>query len=63
MDVAPIDAFASVSEMLEALNKHKISAVELLDLHLCRIERYNPVLGAIVTLDIEHARQAAKAAD
>jgi amidase len=63
MEEASIDAFASVSEMLEALNKRGVSAVELLNLHLHRIERYNPALGAIVTFDVEHARQAANASD
>jgi len=63
MDNAPIDAFASAIAMLEALDKRQVSSVELLDLHLRRIERYNPALGAIVTFDVEHARQAATAAD
>jgi amidase len=49
--------------MLDALNKRQVSAVELLDLHLRRIERYNPAINAIVTFDDEHAQQAAKAAD
>lgn len=63
MDVAPIDAFASAIAMLEALHKRQVSAVELLDLHLRRIERYNPALGAIVTFDVEQAQHAANAAD
>lgn len=58
-----LDAFSSASDMLSALNGGQISAVELLDLHLCRIERYNPQLNAIVTLDADHARKAADAAD
>ncbi len=63
MDATPIDAFASAIAMLEALDKRQVSSVELLDLHLHRIERYNPALNAIVTFDVEHARQAAMAAD
>ena len=63
MDVAPIDAFDSATAMLDALNKRQISAVDLLDLHLRRIERYNPALNAIVTFDLEHAHQVAIAAD
>ncbi len=59
----PIDPFTSATAMLEALNKRQLSAVELLDLHLHRIERYNPALNAIVTFDFEHARQSAIAAD
>ena len=63
MDVAPIDAFDSATAMLDALNKRQISAVDLLDLHLRRIERYNPALNAIVTFDLEHTHKVAIAAD
>ncbi len=63
METTPIDAFASAITMLDALTKRQVSAVELLDLHLRRIERYNPALGAIVTFDVERAQQAAIAAD
>src|SRR3569833_2303112 len=40
-----------------------VSARELMDAHLDRIERLNPGLNAIVTLDAEGARTAADAAD
>jgi len=63
MDPLSIDAFTPAIAMLEALHKRQVSAVELLDLHLRRIERFNPTLNAIVTFDVEHARQAAFAAD
>jgi amidase len=63
MDASPIDAFASASAMLAALNKRQVSAVELLDLHVRRITRYNPVLNAIVTFDVEHAYEVAIATD
>jgi amidase len=49
--------------MLRALRERRVSAVELLDLHLRRIERYNPALNAIVTPNYEQARDAAAAAD
>ena len=58
-----IDPFASATEMLDALRARRVSALELLELHLQRIERYNPILNAIVTLDRENARRAAAAAD
>ena len=63
MDDTPMVAFSPATVMLEALNKRQVSAVELLDLHLHRIEHYNPAVNAIVAFDIEHARQAAIAAD
>jgi amidase len=58
-----LDAFAPATEMLAALDARKISAVELLDLHRRRIERYNPSLNAIVEPDFERARGDAEAAD
>jgi amidase len=63
MDDTPIDAFTSATTMLEALNKRQVSAVELLDMHLRRIERYNTALNAIVTFDFEHAKKTAVAVD
>jgi amidase len=53
----------TAAEMLEALRGRKISAVELLQLHLTRIEQHNPSLGALVTPSFEEARAAALAAD
>ncbi len=58
-----IDAFATATQMLAALDAGKVSAVELLELHRRRIERYNPVLNAIVEPDFERARRDAEAAD
>lgn len=58
-----IDPFASASTMLAALQSGHISATELLELHLQRIERYNPVINAIVIPNYEQARQRAAEAD
>ncbi len=63
MATTPLTAFASMLEMLQALRTKHISAVELLDLHLQQIKRYNPTLNAIVTPDYENARHAAEEAD
>src|SRR3712207_4970855 len=45
------------------LRAREISARELLEAHLDRIERHNPAVNAVVTLDAEGARSAADAAD
>lgn len=58
-----IDAFASATEMLAALRARRVSAVELLDLHVRRIERLNPPLNAIIERDFERARRDAAEAD
>jgi amidase len=58
-----IDAFATATQMLAALDAGTVSAVELLEQHRRRIERYNPSLNAIVEPDFERARRDAEAAD
>ena len=57
-----MDAFASAIEMLHALRTRQLSCTELLDLHLRRIERYNPRLHALVIANYDEARQTAAAA-
>lgn len=63
MSPTGLDPFAPAHVMLDALKHRQVSAVELLDLHLGRIARYNPGLNAVVTPDFENAREAALAAD
>jgi amidase len=56
-------AFWSASELVAALATGELSSRELLDLYLARIERLNPALRAVVTLDEDATRAAAAAAD
>ncbi|MPZ23244.1 MAG: amidase [Dehalococcoidia bacterium] len=58
-----LDPFTPATEMIVALRKKLVSARELLDLHLARIERHNPALNAIITPDFDNARKAAERAD
>ena len=51
------------TELSALLRSREISARELLDAHLDRIDRLNPALNAIITLDADGARAAADAAD
>src|SRR5947199_6094616 len=46
-----------------AIRAKELSGRELLDLYADRIERLNPAVNAVVTLDLERARTAATAAD
>jgi amidase len=55
--------FRPATELAAMLRGKEISARELLEAHLDRIDRINPALNAIVTLDAEGARVAADAAD
>ena len=54
---------APASDLLHALQTRELSSRELLEYYLSRIERYNPSLNAVVTVDAEGARAAAAAAD
>jgi amidase len=51
------------TELAALVRDREVSARELMDAHLDRIERLNPALNAIVTLDADGARAAADAAD
>ncbi|MFF5204575.1 amidase [Streptosporangium sp. NPDC000396] len=55
--------YLTATEMLELLRTRQVSAVELLDAHLRRIEEVNPRVNAIVTLVAERALEEAREAD
>jgi amidase len=56
-------AFQPASQLAAALRDKEISSRELLDLYLSRLEKLNPRLNAVVTLDEERARERARDAD
>jgi amidase len=51
------------TEILAALGRRDVSAVELLDATLARIDALNPRINAVVARDAEAARRAAQASD
>jgi amidase len=55
--------FTPATELAAMLRAKEVSARELLDGHLDRIERVNPKVNAIVTIDPDGARQRALDAD
>jgi amidase len=55
--------FRSAGEIADAIRNRRVSAVEVVEAHLRRIERCNPALNAVVTLDAEGALDAARGAD
>ncbi|MDE0374346.1 MAG: amidase [bacterium] len=59
MDVCSLPA----TEMSALLGRGQLSARELLDAHLSRIEAVNPIVNAVVTLTPELAMERATAAD
>jgi amidase len=61
-DSLPLE-MRSASELLRLLRERRLGSLELLELQLSRIERVNPLLNAVVAMDVEGARQSARAAD
>lgn len=54
---------ADATRLAAAVRAREVSGRELLDGYLARIERLNPQINSVVTLDVERARAAADAAD
>lgn len=58
-----LDHYSTAREMATAVREKRVSARELLDLHLARIDEVNGPVNALVNLDPERAREQAAAAD
>lgn len=58
-----VAATASAGQLAAAIRAKELASRELLALFLDRIERLNSSVNAVVTLDVERAREAAAAAD
>ena len=58
-----IGPFSTAGEMLAALDAGVVSSVELVDMHLERIEEFDGELNAIVVRTADRARESAIAAD
>ena len=56
-------AFATIAEIAHLFRSGKLSPVELTELMLARIERFNPQLNAYITVAHEVARRQAKRAE
>lgn len=56
-------AFQSAIELAEAIRNKKISSVELLELFIDRIGKFNSGINAVVATDYEAARKKARGAD
>ncbi|MBA3944471.1 MAG: amidase [Herpetosiphonaceae bacterium] len=56
-------AFASVAVLSQLIKARQVSSVELTDLYLDRLQRFDPQFTCVVTMTEELARSQAKAAD
>ncbi len=55
--------FRSARQLAAAIRQKEIGCLELLDLYLERIERYNPTLNAVIFMTVDAARERARNAD
>src|SRR5579859_7834427 len=55
--------FSSTTQLAAAIRAGHVSATEVLEAHLAQIDKHNPTLNAIITMDVERAREGAREAD
>ena len=55
--------YQSATELTGSIRRGEITSVDLLDLYLERIQRYNDDINAVVAMDVKAARARAKQAD
>ena len=58
-----IDLLNSATRMKHALDTGRISAVELIRLQLARVDEFNGLVNAVVTVDPDHALEQARRSD
>ncbi|MDB4880663.1 MAG: amidase domain protein [Gemmatimonadetes bacterium] len=56
-------AFLPVTELSELVRRRKVTSMQLTEMYLGRIRRYDPVLQAVITVTDDRARRQARAAD
>src|SRR5712664_4724029 len=55
--------FSSTTQLAAAIRAGHVSATEVLEAHLAQIDKHNPALNAVITLDAEQAHERAREAD
>lgn len=55
--------FCSTTQLAAAIRAGEVSAAEVLEAHLAQIDRHNPALNAVITIDAERAYERAREAD
>ena len=56
-------AFLSASELAQAIQSGGVSSLELTELYIERVDRYDDQLNSVVARDFERGLEAARAAD
>src|SRR6266446_9218327 len=55
--------FSSTTQLAPAIRAGHVSAIEVLEAHLAQIDKHNPTLNAIITMDAGRAYERAREAD
>src|SRR2546423_6677671 len=55
--------FSSTTQLADAIRARHVSATEVLEAHLAQVDKHNPALNAVVTMDAERAYERAREAD
>lgn len=55
--------FSSTTQLARRIRAGHVSAVEVLQAHMAQIDRHNPTVNAVITLDAEQAYERAQEAD
>jgi amidase len=55
--------FSSTTQLAAAIRAGRVSATDVLEAHLAQIDKHNPALNAVVTMDAGRAREQAREAD
>jgi Asp-tRNA(Asn)/Glu-tRNA(Gln) amidotransferase A subunit family amidase len=56
-------AFLPVSELSELIRRNRVTSVQLTQMYLARLKKYDPVLKCVITLTEDRALEKARAAD
>lgn len=58
-----VDAFSSAEQLAAAIKIKEVSSLELTNMYIDRVEKYDSKINAVVVHDFERGREAAQAAD
>ena len=58
-----VDAFSSAEQLAVAIKSKEVSSLELTNMYIDRVEKYDSKINAVVVHDFERGREAAQAAD
>lgn len=58
-----VDAYSSAEQLAAAIQSKEVSSLELTEMYINRVEKYDGKINAVVVRDFERGRKAAQAAD